>query len=279
MTFIITLFFLISTPIENPQTQPDSTINDKAQIVNKSTTDYEELYKLSQTYNEKILNTVYWAIGGIFAAIIGIIGSNIFFNYRFNRKEIENIIQKYDGKFESLKNEHSNYIKEQFSTFKESTTESLNDKADSNLEDYKEKVNLVKSTFDEKFSSIKNTVEKNEEVNSKKLAELESLFNRKVNEIGTILHEHGAKLYRMEGKKSFAIDSYLNAGLNRLDEDGDVFTTLYHISNLLQKSEKIYKTHKAKLKKFLDKVPSDDFNDPFVEEIEKALAKLEVEEI
>lgn len=65
---------------------------------------YKLLYENAKEVNNRILDTIYWALGGIATVILTLIGSNIFFNVRFNKKEVENIAESQKLQIEDIKN-------------------------------------------------------------------------------------------------------------------------------------------------------------------------------
>ncbi len=52
---------------------------------------YKLLYKNASSANDRIISTMHWAIGLVSTFILAIFGSQIFFNYRINKEEIEAI--------------------------------------------------------------------------------------------------------------------------------------------------------------------------------------------
>lgn len=64
---------------------------------------YSILYEESKKSNTELLETFRWAIGSIIIILIAIFGSNIFFNFRFNKKELENLLQQIDLKIQGVR--------------------------------------------------------------------------------------------------------------------------------------------------------------------------------
>lgn len=73
--------------------------------------------------NSKILDTIYWALGGITTIMLTIVGLNFFQNFSLNKRKIEDIKNKFDAELKS-------------------TTSSLQDQNDKNLDSLTKKVKL-----------------------------------------------------------------------------------------------------------------------------------------
>ncbi|WP_296384556.1 hypothetical protein [Winogradskyella sp.] len=61
---------------------------------------YKILYEQFQEETSGIQEIFQWSMGSIIVIILAIFGTNIFFNFRYNKKELENLIQQFDLKIQ-----------------------------------------------------------------------------------------------------------------------------------------------------------------------------------
>jgi hypothetical protein len=71
---------------------------------------YSVLYEESKKSNTELLETFRWSIASIIIILLAVFGSNIFFNFRFNKKELENLLQQIDLKIQEVRTSLLNEI-------------------------------------------------------------------------------------------------------------------------------------------------------------------------
>jgi hypothetical protein len=107
--------------------------------------------------NTKIHNTVYWALGGMLLMMIALLGSNILFNYRTNKKEIENIISGMKLEVQEIKNQTFYEMQIKFKEFQESSNKELSINFDKLVENQKAQIKFVTDNLTLKMDTyIKN---------------------------------------------------------------------------------------------------------------------------
>lgn len=282
--FLIALFIfsIISPPVHSQSVgQIDTTkevLSTQEQSQNNSQRDFEDLYKLSKEYNDKILSTVYWALGGIFTFLIGLVGVNIFFRYRFNKKEIENLVQKHSSDIQKIKNDHMNMIKEKFEKFSEETKRELEELNRQNLSDYKENLKVYKQSTDQRIKSLNKSVDDNRDVYTSKLDNLRENFEAKVDKISLDINQHSARIWEAQGMPQIALRNYIDLAVEAFEKDDStrLFLTLYDIQDTLEKVEYIYAKSKTKLEELLNKIPADT-NQGAVTDIKSILKEIDIE--
>lgn len=124
---------------------------------------YKLLYTNIKETNSKILNTVYWALSSILVVIVTIIGSNIYYNYKFNKRESEKLKQDINNYMKDMNNELTKEIGERFNNFANETRKELKqdvkdfaDRQEKELERTKEYLNSkiqINSDFAKDLSS------------------------------------------------------------------------------------------------------------------------------
>ncbi|MEW2919965.1 hypothetical protein AB1A65_00755 [Muricauda sp. ANG21] len=181
---------------------------------------YQLLYENSNEINNKILSTIYWSLGGIFTVVLAIIGSTIFFNFRFNKKEIENITTDAIRQIDIAKNTFSNQIEEKLNNFIIETQKSLNIEEQNLTNTYKEllksysdnlesQIKANKEFFSEKIIQIENKIEFNLQSTVEKTNELNNSLIKRIKEKEIKSLNNEAELWKLRGVPSNALRCHI----------------------------------------------------------------------
>ena len=150
--------------------------------------DYRLLYENEKEYNEKILGTIYWALSSILVIILAIIGSNIFFNFRFNKKQYQELENDLKQRLKELENEiiennteKQNKLKDKlFEVVQTNRNEILNSLSEDKKE-IKQDLSKELSDFSENIKNqidfIQKIIDERQANTIAKLSSLESSFN------------------------------------------------------------------------------------------------------
>lgn len=235
-----------STEIQSQKA--DSIIN----IEKKSNISELDYYKLlaeqSQKDNETLISLTQWTLGISFAFLLAIIGSQIFFNYRINKKEIDFIRKDLDEKISELKNEINQSISSKFDDLqkdlkKDMTRESIE----------------MKKTLSSDFSTHKEYLKLKLEIQEKSLKQDLKVLEKEI-------EQNKGDLWKLKGVESNALSNFVKSAslqieLNRdpkyiLDEINTVLENIeeinsYDYERLNKLSEKTIQTHKEKTEKMI----------------------------
>lgn len=226
----------------------DSTVD----IEKKSNITELDYYKLlaeqAQKDNETYISLTQWTLGISFAFLLAIIGSQIFFNYRINKKEIDYIRKDLDEKISELKNEINQSINSKFDDLEK---ELKKDMTKESLE--------MKKTLSSDFTTHKEYLKLKLEVQEKSLKQDLKVLEKEV-------EQNKGDLWKLKGVESNALSSFVKSAslqieLNRdpkyiLDEINTVLGNMeeinsYDYERLNTLSEKTIKTHKEKTEKMI----------------------------
>ncbi|QIG88639.1 hypothetical protein G6R40_02695 [Chryseobacterium sp. POL2] len=204
---------------------------------------YKLLYENSKDFNEQLTTTIQWTIGLSLAFLLAIFGSQIFFNWRVNKKDLESINKDIMEKFSELKADILKEITQNDKLNKENIDKIFvkmeNKFSDKINEDFKEKqkqINLI-----EKLSTFQNeSTEKS----------LSSDLKRIKNEIEKI----NGDIWNLKGVKSNALSSYVNSAISRLESGEYIKYLLDEIITTLKDVEDIHDTQYKKLDELVLKI-------------------------
>ena len=115
---------------------------------------YKLMYKNVVDYNSKILDTVYWALSAMLVLTLALFGSNIFFNYRTNRKEIENIISGMKLELQEFKNQIFNEVQKKLNEFIGSSNEELKLNFGNTVENQSEQIKLITNNLTSQINAF-----------------------------------------------------------------------------------------------------------------------------
>jgi hypothetical protein len=156
-TTSINIVFAESVPPADTSTKTNTpeittTITDTTEVELKEGLSELEAYKLlyenQKHSNDKILDTVYWALGIAVSIVLLFIGANIFINFRINKRENELIQLENSSKLVSLHLESLDKLKKDF----DDHADQLIKKVLGDLENFKNQINDQFNTFKDTLS-------------------------------------------------------------------------------------------------------------------------------
>lgn len=194
---------------------------------------YKLLYENQKESNQKILSTIYWALGIMLTTSIALIGGNMFNSYRINADKIKNIELDLDGKFEEFKKIHISEIQQNLSD----NVELIKEQYVKVLNDYKKQINWDMST--------QNTII---ERTKKDLNDLSTWAKICVNNLE-------AENWKNKGVYPNVLTRYIRVGELKIESGADVENTLKDILDSLNNSKVIYAHDSSDLFELMKRVP------------------------
>lgn len=237
LVIIMFLFFIGFSAKVYAETNSNNDVNiTKSENINSELNEaqaYKLLYENQKESNQKILSTIYWALGIMLTTSIALIGGNIFNNYRLNNDKINKIALEFDGKFEELKKESISEIQEEL----KKSTELMNNKSKNILNECNNKIN------------------KNMNDQDIKIRKIEGEIIRKIVKSEIEINELAAKYW--EGKRVYpnSLIQYIWKAEKELELQFDLAFTLESIIDSLEKSNSIPTLSVAQLEELLKKIP------------------------
>jgi regulatory protein YycI of two-component signal transduction system YycFG len=216
----------IVTPIEQSSDQTTMTESEA----------YKLLYDNVKESNDKLVTTVQWVIGIALAFLLAILGSQIFFNWKINTKDIEYIKKDIDEKILALKGELissldkkskeiQTLIDKKITDTEIELKEDIKDKFESRMKFFNLKSETIEQRMKDEVKLLKRDIEKNE-----------------------------GDIWTLKGVESNALSSYLRSALLEIELDREVKYILNDIIAILEKLEEIHQFDYSKLDELTSKL-------------------------
>jgi hypothetical protein len=213
---------------------------DKAKIKNEPSTQLTELdyyrliYDESKKSNQTYVSLIQWVIVISFTFLLAIIGSQIFFNYRINKKEVEYIKKDLEERLTKLKEELLESIEQKFSILKKDMDKQF-DKSETQLTDKLFKLfEGFEKMADARIELAKNTT------------------NQKIKVLEKEVEKNAGDLWKLKGVESNALSSFLRSAFIQIELKHEVKYLLDDIIEVLNNLEEITSSDYKKLNELLE---------------------------
>ena len=233
---------------------------------------YKSLYENTKENNESYKSLLQWTFGISLGFLLAIIGSQIFFNYRLNKKELDYIKKDIDEKVLDLENKLIKKIQDKFNDLDKSLSAGLTKNQKENKEFLEEKLNSDEELKKAQFKLLENTI-------SYEVKSVKNRLEREVMSLKEDIVKNKGDLWKLKGVESNALSSFIEVAFIKkqrkfeikyiLDEIIDVLKELDDIhqsdyDNLKELYEEIKVSHKSKADKINELIKNKDvytFND------------------
>lgn len=254
---------------QNSSHKIDTTISTISDSRINTVVDYQLLYENQKEYTSDIITTVYWALSSIMLIILAIIGSNIFFNFRFNQKLFKELEDKLRNDFSQVGNDLIKISADQITNYKEkssndileykqeiikllqSSSKQLDDKYEDKIDNltkglnkhlesskmvYVENLNQLTQDYNERLSTASKNITKQMEATQKLLDERNSNLNNSIKKINNKLENLNNNLEKYKNDSvGFVKSEITNLKHDVLEsikyEDNIIKMGLYQISS------------------------------------------------
>lgn len=227
---------------------------------------YKQMIENLKYSNDKILDTIYWALGSIAIVIFALLGTNLFFNFRINKEEIENIKKSFNLELEGVKNKYDKLIKSEIDDFAEESNNRIKGDFKYLSDNLQNQINIMSDNFGSQISTNKDKLEDKTkqliEQISKMKEELESeikdvqtsIINTKEN-IDIELLGINAKIWELEGVNINALNDFIEKALLEIKLNQSLSGSLDHIIEMLEKIKEISTWDNKKVNELINKIP------------------------
>lgn len=197
---------------------------------------YRLILQEAKSSNQIYVSLIQWVIGISFALLLAIIGSQIFFNYRINKKEIEYIKKDIDEKLVELKSSLDKSIEDKFNVLKKEFVDQFN-KNENQLSDKLEK----------KFSTLERFTEL-------EIKLVEGSMNQKIKGLEKETEKNSGDIWKLKGVESNALSNFIRSAIIEIDLKQEVKYTLNEIIGLLSNIEEVNTYDYERLESLIDKI-------------------------
>ena len=251
LTLLFLFFFSIILFGQQQDSTSNSEIKDKELIKKKiSSTEnstmseldyYKFLYESSKENNESYKSLLQWSFGVSLAFLLAIIGSQIFFNYRINKKELDYIKKEIDEKILDLENKQIEKIQSKFKDLDKSLIDGLTKNKEVNKEYLEEKLSADDELKKTKFKLLENTI--NYEIKS-----LQNDLDRNIISLKEDIEKNKGDLWKLKGVESNALSSFIEVAFIKKKRNFEIKYILDEIIDILKEIEDIHQSDYDELK-------------------------------
>ncbi|PQQ45500.1 hypothetical protein [Bacillus thuringiensis] len=235
----------------------------------KSGEAYKLLYENAQEINGKILDTVYWALGGMVGVIILFIGGNIFFNSKVSKNEMDTMASEYRGKFTDFKNEIERELGQNFNSLKDALREDSNNNIQALNQRQIELINSFNNSLSSQLTSTKSQLEsrvsdiegvnidQTDAINStnkqltklieQEVEKLEKRFIREHKRIQIEILENEGRLFEVKEIHKTVLRSYIEAAIIKAEIGYSLDFSFENIIETIKKCDKIEADYRKNL--------------------------------
>jgi hypothetical protein len=205
-------FAAASSPSPSPISITNSAYQQQSQL-----DAYKMLYENSKTYNDRMLNLIYWFIGAVLTLILFFIGSNIFTNRRIRKDESATLIRNFETQLIEIKKVAIIDIEK-----------SINEKINGTINGLALKIESLNKEFTDKYLHIMETQTQQNKVTSDayntQISAMKTLYNQKFSGIEKMYKELGAQVTEQNNNNTKLIENikqrlsaeiyYINANIS-----------------------------------------------------------------
>jgi hypothetical protein len=197
---------------------------------------YRLLAEQSESNNNSFKSLMHWSLGISFAFLLAIIGSQIFFNYRINKKEIDFIKKDLDEKTAELKNTLSENIDSKFEKLKEEL-----------------KKDILRSSVDMK-KNLSENFKSQREYAALKMEATKTSLKQDLKHLENEIKKNTGDLWKIKGVKANALTNFIRSAEIQIDLKREVKYILNDIIEILKQIEEIHLVDVNALETLIEKI-------------------------
>ncbi|WP_068537608.1 hypothetical protein [Paenibacillus glacialis] len=266
---IVFLFLSISNAEAATEAEKTQLNNNLVKI--ESADYYRQLYEDQKDYNEKILNTIYWALGGLATAIATVVGLNVFSSQRTNKVGMEAIKQEILKNNEEATNQSISEMKERFDNLKEQIFNEIIKKIDEKNEIFQAKTEILQAMIkdlDAKFQAQYRVMELEVE-------EKENSLRKEMKHIKVDTFENTSLIHSIKGVPENQVFFLCQAIDQALEIERYPESLLNELINTLSNMQKITHFTSTRISSISKKIP--DNYDHFKSRLDQVIKEIKVD--
>lgn len=239
ITFLFTLSFLLTYGKETPKIAVSKNIINNQQTSKTGMTEseaYKLLYENAKENSNTMVTTNQWVIGISIAFLLTILGAQVFFNWKLNKKEIDYIKKDLEERIGELK---ADLLKEIGLANKEQELKinTLSTKIEKDL------LNKI----DEYFESKSKISELNDKMINREIELLSKNLKDEVKKLQIDIEKTEGDVWKIKGVEANALSNYLRTALLQIEYKREVKYILDDIIAIISNLEEIHQSDYDKL--------------------------------
>ncbi len=222
---------------------------------------YKLLFENSVKSNDRIIVTMQWTIGIVVMFILLLLGSQVFFNYRISKEEVNTIRSELEKRLSDLSSELQNNLNKTSSDY-EKSAQLLLQNMEANMKD------TINSQFEEKeklFGAIN-------ELNKKDNELLKNELEAEIRNLSITLKKTEGHVWRLRGVDANALTRFIDTVKLEIERGYVLQYSLEEIERTLITLDKIYVVDHEELSVLLPKI--DEEHKEIIDRIESLYKKL-----
>ncbi|MGJ8738313.1 hypothetical protein [Zobellia laminariae] len=208
---------------------------------------YKMLYNSQVESNDTFETLFQWTIGLSFGFLIAIIGSQIFFNYRINKKEIEYIKKDLQESILELEGRQNKNMTTKFSELEKELKIVIEKNSNTANEKLEEKLKSSEKIQSIELKILENTIDRG-------LKDLSQRTEKELKVLEKDLSKNTGDLWKLKGIESNALTSFIKSALLQKDLNYEVKYILDDIIQILHPMDEIFESDYENLKKLYELV-------------------------
>jgi len=215
---------------------------------------YRILLEKTEQQNKAIMDTFYWSIGSILTILIAIIGTSLWYNYRYSNKEVENIIIAAERKVDDLEIRLKETIRNDFDKFSSELKNEIKQETENNLSLYKEQLKNYNKAYDDRFSLINENLEGFKDMQKTVSNNLKQHIDFSAKVLENDIYKNSGRLWYLEGVKGNALSSFIRSATIKNDLGWETKYILNDITKVLNEMDFINTIDKESLFQLLSEI-------------------------
>lgn len=242
---------------------------------------YKLMFENIKYSNDKILDTIYWSLGGIMVAIFALLGTNFY----FNKNKFDNLSQKNKNDIDSFsqqtKKELQEKITEKIDAYKkEIRYESLkvNEINQQQIKIFSDGFNSqlinIETKYKESTDKLKKSIEDNAQTASKSNDNIKNLIEKKYNLTKIEILKLESDSWFIKKVYANALTSLIKKMTLEIEAQKSISTSISDMVKVLENMNTISTYDKKSLNDLIQIIPKE--NDLLIEDIKKRLDAITV---
>lgn len=208
---------------------------------------YKMLYENSEQKTDSLTSLIQWSFGISLGFLLAIIGSQIFFNYRINKRELDYIKKDIDEKVLELENKLIAKNQEKFDGIEDSIKKSIHELKTENKDYLQNEFNNSEKLKEAKYEILKNKL-------TNKVEKIEDKIDTSIIGLRKDVLKNEGEIWKLRGINANALSSFQKVAFIKFELEENIDFILDDILRVLNEMEEIHELELASWTTLYDKI-------------------------